>query len=489
MPCMHKRFFLSNLLLLVLLNLLVKPFWIFMIDRNVQLHVGHDAYGVYAALLNLSIIFGIVLDVGITNFNNRHIAEDTSRMQYSLPNLMVVKCIFLLIYYCILLGTAYLLHYTGYSIFLLFLLGTIQFLNSFVQFLRSNISASQDFKRDGILSVMDKIIMILLCGYLLWNKNTAAHFTITWYLYAQIVAYGSTVCLALWMIRKTYTAIHFNQISRVHMKNLLVRSLPYALLILLMGIYMRSDVLLLERFAGAANSSMYVEAYRVLDAFNMIGFLFAGVLLPLFTRMLVKKIPIQEIATIGTNIIFSMAISFVAFSFFYQKEIMLFLDPHASPELPSIYFLVITTLPAFCIMYIYSTLLTANGNIRTLIYIAACGCVVSIALNSILIPTYAAFGAAITGIVVQYLVVCLSIWACFRNFSFTIHWLWIFKFMLLLVLHVLANAILHQFAVSLFMACILNFFLFFITVYAIKLWDQNTIRYYMRQYRSTLPVM
>jgi hypothetical protein len=51
---MQKKF-LSNLILLVFLNLLVKPFWIF-VEINVQNATGTEQYGMYFALLNLSLI-------------------------------------------------------------------------------------------------------------------------------------------------------------------------------------------------------------------------------------------------------------------------------------------------------------------------------------------------------------------------------------------------------------------------------------------------
>ncbi|MDR1761211.1 MAG: hypothetical protein LBR55_02050, partial [Bacteroidales bacterium] len=59
-----KRTFIINLILLVFLNILVKPFWIFGIDRTVQNTVGAHDYGIYAALFSLSIILNIFLDMG-----------------------------------------------------------------------------------------------------------------------------------------------------------------------------------------------------------------------------------------------------------------------------------------------------------------------------------------------------------------------------------------------------------------------------------------
>ena len=73
--------FIKNIIFLLFLNLLVKPFWILGIDREVQNLLGDASYGTYQALFNFSYLFYILLDLGITNFNSRAVAQDpkTSR--------------------------------------------------------------------------------------------------------------------------------------------------------------------------------------------------------------------------------------------------------------------------------------------------------------------------------------------------------------------------------------------------------------------------
>ena len=66
-----QRVFFSNLILMVLLNLLVKPIALFGIDATVQNRVGPESYGLYFSLLNLSVIFNTLLDLGINNFTTK----------------------------------------------------------------------------------------------------------------------------------------------------------------------------------------------------------------------------------------------------------------------------------------------------------------------------------------------------------------------------------------------------------------------------------
>ncbi len=79
-----KKHFITNLALLILLNLLIKPFWFFGIEVGVQNRVGEEMYGFYFSLFNFAFILNILLDLGINNFNNnwkiRRKPEDFSGM-------------------------------------------------------------------------------------------------------------------------------------------------------------------------------------------------------------------------------------------------------------------------------------------------------------------------------------------------------------------------------------------------------------------------
>ena len=70
-----KRKFIWNLLLVVILNLLIKPFYILGIDAEVLNQVGPEKYGNYFALINFSFLLNILLDLGINNYNVKNIAQ------------------------------------------------------------------------------------------------------------------------------------------------------------------------------------------------------------------------------------------------------------------------------------------------------------------------------------------------------------------------------------------------------------------------------
>ena len=122
-----QRKFLSNLLFLLFLNLLIKPFWIFGIDRTVQNTLGAEEYGFYYALFGFSILFNILLDVGITNYNNRNIAQHNHMLGRYFSSIVWLKLLLGVVYLLVTIVLALLFDYAGRELNLLLILCLNQF--------------------------------------------------------------------------------------------------------------------------------------------------------------------------------------------------------------------------------------------------------------------------------------------------------------------------------------------------------------------------
>jgi len=286
---MH-RFFFRNLIFLVSVNLLIKPLWIFGIDRTVQNVVGAQSYGIYFVLMNLSMLTQIILDLGISNYNNRLIAQQEHLLIKQLSNVFSIKLILSVIYLLITLFAGVVLHYSGHTLYLLFLICLNQALASLIIYVRSNISALHHFKVDSLMSILDKALMIIICGILLFAPSFRSRFIIEWFVYAQLVSYILTLLAALIYVLNITGRIQVN-FSLSFSKELLRNSFPFALLIALMMIYGRIDGVMIEKLLpldGEREAGLYASAFRLLDALNQFGYLFAVLLLPIFSRMLAK---------------------------------------------------------------------------------------------------------------------------------------------------------------------------------------------------------
>ncbi|MBN2747397.1 MAG: oligosaccharide flippase family protein [Bacteroidales bacterium] len=410
-----RRKFITNLIFLLFLNFLIKPFWVFGIDRTVQNVVGPAEYGFYFAIFNFAFILQIILDMGITNFNNRNIARNNQLLSKHFSGIVLLRLTFAVIYLAIIIVLGYLIGYDSRQMWLLFIIGINQFLLTFILYLRSNISALLLFRTDSIISVLDKLFMILICSVLLWGQIPYFHFTIEWFVYAQTISYVITALIAFAVVvgKTNYLRFHWNL---SFFRLILKKSFPYALLILLMGMYSRIDSFLIERLLpdGDIQAGIYASAFRLLDvANNMSGVLIAGLLLPIFARMIKQKKQLSQMVKLPLTLLIIISATVASITVFYSLEITTLLYHQHIDETTIEYAnrmnttsLVIEILMIVYIAtsstYIFGTLLTANGSLKTLNLVAFGGVILSWSLNFLLIPNYASVGSAFAGLAAQW---------------------------------------------------------------------------------------
>lgn len=397
-----KRKFITNLLLLLFLNVLIKPFWIFGIDLTVQNLVGDESYGLYFSLLNFSMILNIILDLGITNYNNKNIAQHRQLLRKHISKIVGLKFVLAIVYALICIVTALIIGYKQLQLHLLAFLILNQFLISFTLYLRSNISGLHLFRTDSFLSVLDRTLMIAICSVLLFTNVTHHKFCIEWFVYAQTTAYLVACLITLGVVLSHTGKLKF-YFDRKFFIVFLKKSYPYALLILLMSFYNRIDSVMIERLLpnGKEQAGIYAHAFRLYDAVSMFGALFAGLLLPIFARMIKQREDIGSMLQFSFLLLFVPAVIISFSSGFYDQEIMLLLKYSHTELSASIFQILMVSFLGVATTYIFGTLLTANGSIRQLNLMAVAGMGINIGMNLLLIPHWQALGSAWASLATQ----------------------------------------------------------------------------------------
>ncbi len=430
-----KRDFVTNLLFLLILNLLIKSFWILGVDRGVQNAVSAQDYGLYFALLNFTYLFNIILDFGLTNYNNRTIAQYPHLIGKHLSRIIPVKFLMAGVYIILIFVVAGIAGYNRFSIYLLVWMSLSQVLSSFLLYLRSNISGLHLFKTDGVLSVLDRFLMVVICSVLLWSPWFKDSFRIEYFVYAQFVSYLIAVLIALYIcIRKAgFFRLKFNYVFLI---KILKDSYPYALLVLMMAFYNRLDSVMIERMLGvegAESSSVYASAFRLVDAANMVAYLFSVILLPLFARLIKERGDIVSIIKISFHLLLLLTMGFAIISNFYSFELMDMLYNKHIVESAEVFKILSLCFIPISMTYIFGTLLTANGSLMKLNIVAGIGMVLNLSINIILIPRYEALGAAYSSLTAQLVTAALQIIIALRLFKIRISPRYAFKIIIFLV--------------------------------------------------------
>lgn len=419
-----QRKFLTNLALLLFLNILVKPVYIFGIDLGVQNSVGSDDYGFYFAIFNFSFLFNIILDLGITQFNNRAIARDSNLLNRHFSSILIVKLFLGLIYFLITFSAASIIGYGSGQMYFLVFLALNQFILMFIQYLRSNISGLLLFKTDSMLSVLDRVLMIIICGALLWGGIAGEEFNIEWFIYAQTASYLLTALIAMLIVIKKASFKKLNW-DWPFIFSIIRDTYPFAILVLLMTFAQRVDTVIINKMlpgqTGDIQAGIYAHAYRLLDAFNNYALLFSVLLLPLFSRMIKAKDNVEHLVRLAFTLLFTGSV-IVSFSFcFYSYEIMdLLYNDHIKESARMLEVIMFAFIPISS-TYVFGTLLTANGSLKQLNVVYTGAVIISFAINLSLVPVFMALGSAYANLTAQLLAAIAQVIIAVFIFKFRIN--------------------------------------------------------------------
>lgn len=413
-----RKTFVSNLLLSVGLNLLVKPVYLLVVEATIQDRVGAAEFGNYFALISFSFLFNILLDLGLTNWNTRHVAQNPESVAHRFHLIFTLRLLLAVAYLiiCMSLGAAF-----GYNSTQLMMVGVLafnQFLVAGIQYLRSNLAGMHLFKQDSVLSVLDRLILTIHMSYLLWFSG-AGLFKTEWLVYGQTLAYSITFLVAFVLVKKHSGAFVFEW-NFQEIKALLRGALPFAALIFVTAMAYRIDSVLLERLRGPEDAGHYAMGFRFFEATNMVSYLFASLLLPIFSRMLHQGEGVTPLVSLSYRLMLVGTLLIATASWFWAEGILGFIygSPHSEAVLAFRWLMI--GCAAFSLQYVFGTLITASGQMKLLVRIALAGVVASLVMNLTLIPQYGALGAAITNAVVQGVVLVAQMFAVARQMKVTL---------------------------------------------------------------------
>lgn len=390
---------LSGLFWVLLANLLVKPFWLLGIEVGVQNAVGNEAYGFYYAIFSFSYIFNILLDLGLTNFNTRNIAQHPQLIGKHLSGILGIKILLLGLYVVVTFTVGLLMGYGSAEFRLLALLTLCQFLNSLILYLRSNFEGLLLFRWDSLFSVLDRLLMIVICGCLLWSP-LRERFNIYWFVYAQLAAYVMTASLALVVIGRK-AGLRRLRWDRRFFLVILRKSAPFALLVLLMAAYGHVDSIVLRAMASDEQAGIFAGAFRLLDALTMVAYLVSVPLLPVFSRLCHEGSEVSPYLRLvfWPMMLFAVGAA-VACAALAEPLMSLLYHGRAAQYVPVFRVIIFGIIP-IGLTYIFGTLLTAGGYMRQLNTFAAVSLVLNIVVNMLLIPHLGAVGSAWASLATQ----------------------------------------------------------------------------------------
>ena len=464
--------FYSSLVLLIVLNAVIKPFWIFGIDREVQNTVGVSSYGSYFSIFNLSIVLGFLHDWGLTSFYNRHLASKNTELAGNAGNFIFLKILFTVLYMAIVFFIAFISGIKRWDI--VFYVTMTQALASMFIFFRAIITAQQWFHTDAWLSVLDKFLMVIVCFPFLYFPSWLGGMSIERFLLLQMICTAAAMLITLMLL--LVKQFHFSFKTLWPGKHVFKSAIPFAVITLLMCFHYRFDGFLLERISGADEAGKYAGAYRLLDAANMIGYLLASFLLPYLARHHQDGKLMNRVILDVRHILIVFSVTICCIVIFLAPWIQKALYNHNDPTYIEVMQWCIPALVCYSLLQIYSAVLMASGHIQALSYITLIAVLINILLNILLIPVFDAKGTCIAALCSQFFCGTAAMWYAKKRLNVPIHLRSVFAYVFIAGLTAAFLYLGNEWISSKFLVIVIAGLLALIFLWATKLIDLKNWR-------------
>ena len=397
-----RRVFATNILLLLAVNALVKPAYLLGVDLGVQNAVGTAAYGRYAYWFSFAFLFGTVLDFGLQNYNAVTMSRQPDRIREQLPLTLSLKLALSALYVACVMAVAVAAGADGADLRLAFWIALTQVALSTWQLLRTNVAAQGKYAVNSLLSVADKAQLLLVIGTILLYPTLSPWITIERFVLLQLGALLTAIALTVYVM-DTPAGQRWWRWETLELRQLARAAAPYALTLLLSSVAARVDVLMIEALLpdGFYATGVYAAGYRLLDALNMVSFLFATLLLPMLGGLAERGESVRPLLHQGLQYILILTIGAAAYLTFHASSVtaLLYDDAEASwgPVLTALVWSGVGT----GIMYIQGSYLLVRRRIRLINLIFVVASVANVALNLVLLPHYGVLGAAVATALTQ----------------------------------------------------------------------------------------
>lgn len=420
-----QRKFLSNLLILQLLNWLIKPVWIFWIEVKVQNTLQDATYGAYYSVFGLALLFNILLDFGLNNYVASRVAADGN---HQLPSNVLRLRMWLAALYVILVAVLGLVQHMDPLILSLVLIN--QLLAGFTLFYRAVLQGRHLFRTDSLASVADRLVAILLLGGWIISGTFDAANGLVIFLGAQTAGYLTALLFSWYYARK---GVVTESAEGVSLKPLMSSTAWFAVLAFSMAVFTRIDTQMLRSMAGDEAVGHYARSFRFLDAALIFSTLISSQLLPLFSGMINRQQQTDGLVWLTARIVLFVALPLAGLAAYFSGPVLSTFYPFIPASLSAMskehqvfHYLMLSFIP-MAIVHVFGTWLTAAGKLKYL-SMAAIGCMlVNIGLNYVLIPELGAAGTALSCLITQTVFALLCIWGTVYRGGFELTWVRFFK--------------------------------------------------------------
>lgn len=396
-----------------------------------------EGYGEYVLIYEFLAFFGIAADLGLFTIAVREMSQDESKIEKIIGNVLSLRTILVFVTMAVAIASIFLIpKYAGsripigvaiasITVFLTILNGTIT----------SVLQAKLKMQQASLTTVLGKIISVAFMVYVVFygfKDDTENGF------YMLIFAGNLGNFVMLWAthhyVRKITPLVYRFDLDI--WKEVLIKSLPYGIALILNTVYFRIDSILISYIRGQEEVGIYGVAMKMLENFAIIPLYFMNSVLPVLTKSLKEKSDrYKEIISYSFDFLASLSIPMVVGGVVLAYPIIFVVStPAFLSRLPEGFFgsdvafqILIFALLFQFINVLFAFILIAINKQSKLLYINGACVMFNLITNFIFIPEYGFRGAAVTSVLSELFILIITYSVARKYLKFTINLKNLFK--------------------------------------------------------------
>ncbi len=390
-----------------------------------------EGYGEYVIIYELLAFFGIAADLGLFTIAVRDMSEKEEEIPKIIGNILSLRTILVILTMIAAIITVFLIPayadtripmgvaLASLTVFLAIINGTIT----------SVLQVKLKMEIASIATVLGKAVSLGFMVYVVfWGFPTNTETGFYMLIFAGIVGNLAMVFMTNHYVRKITPLVYRFDLDL--WKEVMVKSLPYGIALILNTIYFRIDSILISVMRGQEEVGVYGVAMKMLENFAILPLYFMNSVLPVLTKSLKEKATrYREIIRYAFDFLASLAIPIVvggvilAYPLIFvvsTPEFMSRVDEGFYGSDIALQILLFALLFQF-LNVLFAFILLAVKKQSKLLYINGACVIFNIIANIVVIPIYGFRGAAVTSVLSEFIILVLTYFVARRYLDFSIN--------------------------------------------------------------------
>jgi O-antigen/teichoic acid export membrane protein len=359
--------------------------------------LGPERYGIYIAAFSLVTIEAVLDELGGTSYLVREGARDLRRLQSLLGNVLLLKMVVNLAALVVALAVALALGFGRTGLVVVGLFSVMFAANAAIRSFRGGLQAAERLHIGAFLGMVNALISAL---GMVWVVQAGGGLL-------GAVAFSTAVSVALvpvsWLILRMHVHFHLTW-AWPSARQVLVLSLPFALVEVLTFATRNADVLIVRGFLGDGAAGLYGAAYRLI----MILLFLPGVFLDSTYRSL-AALAIENRAQFSLLVdrvaagVFLLALPLAAGGAVVGGRILLLIFGSSYTQATGVFKILLVSLPFAFPAIILLPAIVVGEKPRVAAYLLGLCFGAKLLVNLVLVPTFGPTAAAMTTVATDFL--------------------------------------------------------------------------------------